>query len=484
MPKFSTAALGQTHDGNVTWQNRGTFRLYVKKPLANSLYTVALQGVTVSYTSSSNPGGTTDAISRTIATGIANAINANRTVNAMVSAAVDVDHSIVLASRKTPSNGYRFAISVPVVSLNLDPSLGSYPLLASFGAGNAPESYLHLLHGFYAGLAGPWQVPNQHSAGHGYDVAVVTPGAAANLSMVDSNLMPSNIVPVTSLARGVFDFTGARPGTLNMERVVNFAPQTDVIVAPVRGDDSSFVTYLASEPAPGSYNGVIGSSKYYSKMWNVIVNGDPPKDWRASTAVSAGRLIRPVLNNAGQFTYKSSNSGTTGSSPPAWVQGEGASTAADGTVTWQNVGRLYGPDSTRADIVGRLNVLGGPITLTNLDAPTLFSKTCSDPGTGFTYRYYVIPMSRGNPGNRSAELTVTCRSAIGSIGSKNALSTVALEWFPTSTEGEDFTASGARRRVVPAARRNWLQAFPPGWRRTILLRSRAWGTGMKPRISH
>ena len=153
--------------------------------------------------------------------------------------------------------------------------------------------------------------------------------------------------------------------------------------------------------------------------------------------MSAGRLIRPVLNNAGQFTYKSSNSGTTGSSPPAWVQGEGASTAADGTVTWQNVGRLYGPDSTRADIVGRLNVLGGPITLTNLDAPTLFSKTCSDPGTGFTYRYYVIPMSRGNPGNRSAELTVTCRSAIGSIGSKNALSTVALEWFPTSTEGED-----------------------------------------------
>ena len=160
-----------------------------------------------------------------IATGIRNAINANRTVNRVASATVDIDHTIVLASRIAPSNGYRYAISAPVVSRNLAFSTGSYPLLASFGGGNAPESYLHLLHGFYAGLAGPWQVPNQHSAGHGYDVAVVSPGAAANLSMIDSNLIPSNVVPGAGLARGVFDFTGARPGTLTMERVVNFAPQ-------------------------------------------------------------------------------------------------------------------------------------------------------------------------------------------------------------------------------------------------------------------
>jgi hypothetical protein len=89
-----------------------------------------------------------------------------------------------------------------------------------------------------------------------------------------------------------------------------------------------------------SYTNVIlgDTHKYLGTSRSLSTNGNGT--WTALTAYSTGNVISPDTDNCdGSQYFKAISAGTTAAGEPTWVCGEGNITT-DGTVTWENQGKL------------------------------------------------------------------------------------------------------------------------------------------------
>lgn len=97
----------------------------------------------------------------------------------------------------------------------------------------------------------------------------------------------------------------------------------DSIPASIRhpGQYFEFNTRLATNTLPANKN----------KLLLIGQRLTPPSDWVASTAYSAGAMVKPVVSN-GHY-YICSTAGTSGANAPTWPLGHGL-TVTDGTAVW------------------------------------------------------------------------------------------------------------------------------------------------------
>jgi phage tail sheath protein FI len=78
----------------------------------------------------------------------------------------------------------------------------------------------------------------------------------------------------------------------------------------------------------------------YATTVVVGTNGTLP-NWQASTAYTLNTIIKPTTNNAGNFWFRATTAGTSGSTEPTFPQTVGG-TVTDGSVIWTNIGTSYG----------------------------------------------------------------------------------------------------------------------------------------------
>lgn len=122
----------------------------------------------------------------------------------------------------------------------------------------------------------------------------------------------------------------------------------------------------------------------------------PSADWKANTAYKAGDRITPSANNAGGYSFRARQGGTSGATAPTFPQAQ-RQTVTDGTVIWANTGSGPGTSAQIYPNKGRLgdvmpNCLHGSST-----ANLHFHGTHTTPNTtGDNVLLFVHPALRVN----------------------------------------------------------------------------------------
>ncbi|SRR6056297_776870 len=99
--------------------------------------------------------------------------------------------------------------------------------------------------------------------------------------------------------------------------------------------------------------------------------------WQSDTSCSSGDIVIPTTANG--YVYRATNSGTSGSSEPTWIEDDSTNTwgdtVSDNTVTWE----LWSYDTSYWEITQE-NGYSGPVTLSN----QAVTETEADDGGEFT----------------------------------------------------------------------------------------------------
>ncbi len=415
-PAWAVNALATTQDGGVRWSNIGQYVVVVRAGEGGGNFSLRVNGYAVALSSS---GGA----ARQIAAGLADAIDSDRRINRDVSAAVDLANRVVIAARSPKPLTVAAGANLRVHSAMIATLMGA----ANFGG--SPIGPISIDESEYEATA---FMPVNRVDGTRGDIIRLDLGDHAQILARSLQLMTTGVSGAKPYLTPTVDLSqnGSAYRLFRCEGCLGLNPKQNIALfnAPSDTRQTTQISFIPG-PGPTANNGQNNATLPDSYMY--LVGGWAGRDWRAQTAYNSASVITPWSRNPWGYSFEGIGNGRSGTTPPDWASVPVNATVRDGSQTWKNVGFVRAPDNYLHLFPGKLVVNGGPVLINPLSAPTivLLGGYCSG-GRGYTYHYFVTPISRGVEGPHSNELTAAC----GRVG---AGSTIKFLILPSATGAED-----------------------------------------------